>query len=198
MGRILCVTAAATVLLVAACGAKGDDQPAATATKTVTVPPASGPVTTTQIADQSWSLDKQIGEQASTDCPEDPAQPCDVDFTVTAIQPNAPCPGPFAPAGPDEQYLRFDLTATSTVDRFRYGDGMGLMLSNWGVETADGLFVQDLKINTECGKGSAGISRPIVPGTRTETSVVVTAPKSAKVLRLDWAETSWKWQIPGA
>jgi hypothetical protein len=58
-----------------------------------------------------------------------------VQFTVTAIQQNAVCADPYRPLKPGQQFLRFVLDVSSTVDRLSDSElANSLSLRHWGVE----------------------------------------------------------------
>jgi len=124
-----------------------------------------------------------------------------ITFTVTAIQQNAACADPYRPLKPGQQFLRFDLDVSSTVDRFRNPEAANaLMLRHWGVEGTDGALEKDIYMYTKCGDGTEAITQPIVPGTHTKTVVVINAPKRAAFLQLKLPEygVAWRWPIPPA
>jgi hypothetical protein len=143
-------------------------------------------------------IEKKIGEPAGLNCPDDPDQPCDLNFNVTAIQPGAPCDAATNPPGPDQQFLRFDIDAFPSNETFEFPDSAdGLILQHWSVDGADGS-LHDLVAYPECGDGAAPISVPVAPGEHARARVVVRAPKPARVLRLSWLELKWEWPIPGS
>ena len=148
---------------------------------------------------QEGVIEKRIGEPAGLNCPDDPAQQCDVNFNVTAIQQNAPCDASADTPGPNQQFLRFDLDAFSERDKFEFQDTAdAFLLEHWSVEGGDGDAEHGLVRYAECGAGEAPISKPIAPGTHARSTVVVRAPKPATVLRFSWAELVWEWTVPGA
>jgi hypothetical protein len=121
-------------------------------------------------------------------------------FTVTAIQQNATCADPYRPLKPGQQFLRFDLDVSSTVDRFSNPKATNsLSLRHWAVEGSDGTLEKDIYMYSKCGDGTEAISQPIVAGTHTKTVVVINAPKPAAFLQLDLPPYGvWRWQVPPA
>jgi hypothetical protein len=150
--------------------------------------------------DQPTVIEHQIGEEGGARCPADPEEPCEMEFTVTAIQPNAACSDPYRPLKPGQQFLRFDLDVSSTVDRFSDpGLANALSLRHWGVEGSDGVLEKDIYMYTKCSDGTEAVWQPIVPGTHTKTVVVINAPQQAAFLQLDIPnEGRWRWPVPGA
>jgi hypothetical protein len=134
-------------------------------------------------------VEKQIGEEADV---------AEIEFTVTAIQQNAACVDPYRPLRSGQQFLRFDLDVSSTVDQFSDPEiANALSLRHWGVEGMDGVLEKDLYMYTKCGDGTEAISQPIIPGTHTRPVVVINAPKPAEVLQLDIPNQGvWRWSIP--
>jgi hypothetical protein len=60
-------------------------------------------------------------------------------LAVTAIQQNAACADAYRPLKPDQQFLRFDLEVSSTVDRFTDpGTANVVSLRHWAVEGSNG------------------------------------------------------------
>jgi hypothetical protein len=121
-------------------------------------------------------------------------------FIVTAIHQNAACADPYRPLKAGQQFLRFDLDVSSSVDRFTYSSTADVLrLRNWAVEGGDGAFEKDLYMYAKCGDGTEAIAQPIVPGTHTKTVVVINAPKPAAFLQLDLpGHEVWRWPIPPA
>jgi hypothetical protein len=123
-----------------------------------------------------------------------------VNFRVTAIEPNAACHDPYRPLKPGLQFLRFDLEVWSTVDQFvDPGIASGLSLRHWSIANSHGVLEKDpLYMYTKCGDGTEAISQPIIPGTHTQTVVVINAPKPAAFLQLDVPTYYgvWRWPIP--
>lgn len=143
---------------------------------------------------------KQIGEKASLGCQNnDPASPCDVDFTIVAIQQDAQCDDPYGgPLKADQQFVKFDVEI-QTAQHFMFPDSeSALFLQNWGIGLADGVD-KNLVEHSMDGCGDQ-ISKFLVPGEHETKSVVVTAPKPATTLRLyqDAAGNGWTWDIPPA
>ncbi len=140
-------------------------------------------------------IEKKIGEPAGLNCPDDPNRQCDLNFNVTAIKQGVPCAA--APAGPNQQFLRFDLDAFSESGKFDSEDSEdALRLDNWSVEGANGASDNDLVRYAECGDGAVPISEPIAPGAHARATVVVGAPKPASVLRFSFGELQWEWDVP--
>jgi hypothetical protein len=180
--------AVAVGLLVAGCGGDGHD----TATTSVTSQPPTSALTGG--VDPNL-IDLPIGRRVNVGCRKDETSLCDFHLVVTKIQEDAPCDRPQKVAGPDEQYLRFDLDVSSTADKFVYGfSDRALTLRHWGVVDKDGKLMQDLVLDTDCGQGTAILSR-VSPGTHTTSIVVVTAPKRAAALRLLMPGWSVQWAI---
>lgn len=134
--------------------------------------------------------------------PEQLHRPGDVDFAVTAIQPNVQCTDEYSPVGANEQMLRFDVEIW-TAPQFAFPEqGAGaLFLDNWGVGDAEGVD-KDLRDHTaiRCDGELTGdqISQFLVPGTHMTKRVFVTAPANATVLRLYDGPRGdgWTWDIP--
>jgi hypothetical protein len=124
----------------------------------------------------------------------------EVNFRLTAIVPNAACHDPYRQRRPGEQFLRFDLEVWSTVDQFvDPATASGLSLRHWSVDSSHAFFETDpLYMYSKCGDGTEAISQPIIPGTHTETVVVINAPKSAAFLQLDIPTFNGvlRWPIP--
>jgi hypothetical protein len=135
--------------------------------------------------------EKQVGEKVGGR---------ELTFTVTAIQHNAACADPYRPLKAGQQFLRFDLDVSSTVDRFSNPEvANALSLRHWGVEGSDGVLEKDLYMYTKCGDGTEAISQPIVPGAHTKTVVVINAPKPAAFLQLDIPNYRvLRWRVPPA
>jgi hypothetical protein len=123
-------------------------------------------------------------------------------LAVTAIQQNAACADAYRPLKPGQQFLRFDLEVSSTVDRFADpGTANVVRLRHWAVEGSDGALEKDLYMYTKCGDGTEAIAQPILPGTHTKTVVVINAPKPARFLELDipgHQVSRLRWLIPAA
>jgi hypothetical protein len=136
-------------------------------------------------------VEKQLGEKVGGR---------ELAFTVTAIQQNAACADPYRPLKAGEQFLRFDLDVSSTVDRFTDPrTANSLSLRHWGVEGSDGVVEKDIYMYTKCGDGTEVVAQPIVPGTHTKTVVVINAPKPAAFVQLDEPNYGvWRWPIPPA
>ena len=148
---------------------------------------------------QEGVIEKKIGEPAGLNCPDDPAQQCDLYFNVTAIQQNAPCDPSDDPPGPNQQFLRFELQAFSERDTFEFSDTAdALLLDHWSVEGAGDVVEHGLVRYAECDAGEAPIGKPMTPGVHARSTVVVRAPKPATVLRFSWADLVWEWTVPGA
>ncbi|OBA72303.1 hypothetical protein A5641_00750 [Mycobacterium sp. 1554424.7] len=149
-------------------------------------------------------FDRQVGERGALPCQiweSVRAVPCEMEFTVTAIQQNAACADPYRPLKPGQQFLRFDLDVSSTVDRFSDPEIANVLsLRHWRVAGSDGVLEQDAYMYTKCGDGAENISQPIVPGSHTKTVVVINAPKPATLLQLDVPHYKawWRWRIPPA
>jgi hypothetical protein len=146
----------------------------------------------TQAGEEAPLAEKKVGEKVGGR---------ELTFTVTAIQQNAACADPYRPLKAGQQFLRFDLDVSSTVDRFGNPEAANaLMLRHWGVEGADGALEKDIYMYTKCGDGTEAITQPIVPGTHTKTVVVINAPKRAAFLQLKLPEygVGWRWPIPPA
>lgn len=149
-------------------------------------------------------LHKQIGEKASTACPDNAIDPCDIDFAVTSIQPNVPCADEYDPLGPNEQMLRFDVEIW-TAPQFDFPDQSvtALFLDNWGVGDAAGVD-KDLRDHTaiRCAGQLTGdqISKSVAPGTHMAKSIFVSAPRNATILRLYDGPRGdgWTWDVPPA
>jgi hypothetical protein len=143
-------------------------------------------------------IEKKIGQPAGLSCIDDPDEPCELNFNVTAIQPGVSCAAATDRPEPDEQLLRFDVDAFSTKDTYEFPDTAdALLLSNWSIDGPGGT-VGDLVAYPECGSGLAPISAPVTPGPHARARVVVRAPKPATKLRLSWLTLMWEWPIPGA
>jgi hypothetical protein len=145
-------------------------------------------------------LHKQIGETAGIGCPEDPAQPFDVNLIITSIQSGVQCDdgGGFGePLQPDEQMVRFDVDIT-TAQQFNYPEvNTALFADNWGIGDARGVTPElDQHISLDCR--SDQIQKILLPGTHVQKSIVVTAPKSATILRLYLNDdgSGWTWDVP--
>jgi hypothetical protein len=123
-------------------------------------------------------------------------------LAVTAIQQNAACADAYRPLKPGQQFLRFDLEVSSTVDRFTDPrTANDVRLRHWAVEGSDGAMEKDLYMYTKCGDGTEAIAQPILPGTHTKTVVVINAPKPATFLELDIPRHQvwrFRWPIPAA
>jgi hypothetical protein len=122
-----------------------------------------------------------------------------VNFSVTAIEPNAACHDPHRPLKPGQQFLRFDLEVWSTVDQFvDSGIASGLSLRHWNVANSHSVLEEEpLYMHTKCGDGTEAVSQPIIPGSHTKTVVVIDAPKPAAFLQLDVPNYAvWRWPIP--
>ena len=191
-----CVLAAIAVVAVAGCGSadvpEADTSGQSTGSSTAPAPSqAFGPTYAEGV------IEKKVGEPAGLNCPDDSEKPCDLNFTVTAIQPGAPCDAAERP-GPDQQFLRFDIESFSSNKTFEFPDSAdALLLRNWSVDGADGT-LHDLVADPECGDGTAPIGEPVAAGTRVHARIVVRAPKPAKMLRLSWLELKWEWPVPGS
>jgi hypothetical protein len=125
----------------------------------------------------------------------------DIYFAVTAIERDVECNdtyGRFVGDG-DPQFLRFSLETWSSVDQFAEpAAAHWLTLHHWSVLDDRGSARRLRYMHPACGRGTAAISQPVIPGDHTTTVVVVSAPKSAAFLRLS-AESypaTWQWRIP--
>jgi hypothetical protein len=193
---VRCVLAATAVVAVAGCGSdaapEADTKGEPTDSSTAPTPSqAFGPTYAEGV------IEKKVGEPAGLNCPDDSNKPCDLNFTVTAIQPGVPCDAAERP-GPNEQFLRFDVEAFSSNKTFEFPDSAdALLLRNWSIDGADGT-LHDLVAYPECGDGTAPMGEPVTAGKRVHARVVVRAPKSADLLRLSWLELKWEWPVPGS
>jgi hypothetical protein len=143
-------------------------------------------------------IEKKIGEPAGLNCSENPEEPCDLNFNVTAIQQDARCTATADLPGPGQQFLRFDIEAFSSYPTFGFrGSEDALLLQNWSVDGTDGT-AHDLTYYPECSTGAAPIAGNMVAGERSRATVVVRAPKPATALRVSWMQLMWEWSIPGA
>lgn len=136
-------------------------------------------------------LEKQVGEREGGH---------EMAFTVTAIQQNAPCADPYRPLKPGEQFLRFDLDVSSTVDRFNDARTADVLsLRHWGVVGSDGVLEKNIYMYAKCSDGTEAIVQPLVPGTHIKTVVVINAPKPAAFLQLEIPNYEvWRWRVPPA
>jgi hypothetical protein len=193
---VQCVLAAIAVVAVAGCGSgdapEADRLVQSTGSSTAPAPSqAFGPTYAEGV------IEKKIGEPAGLNCPDASEKPCDLNFTVTAIQSGASCDAAER-LGADQQFLRFDIEAFSSNKTFEFPDSAdALLLRNWSVDGADGT-LNDLVAYPECGDGTAPISEPVAAGTRMHARVVIRAPKPAEKLRLSWLELKWEWPVPGS
>jgi hypothetical protein len=193
---VQCVLTAIAVAVVAGCGS-GDAPEADTKGQPNDSSTAPAPSQAFGPTYAEGVIEKKVGEPAGLNCPDDSDKPCDLNFTVTAIQPGAPCEAAERP-GPDQQFLRFDVEAFSSNKTFEFPDSAdALLLRNWSVDGADGT-MHDLVAYPECGDGAAPIGEPVAVGTRVHARVIVRAPKPARVLRLSWLELKWEWPAPGS
>jgi hypothetical protein len=201
-GQLLTVGALLTIIgSISACGDSND----AAADRTTTVTVSNGETVSTQTPSSSPTstgamtegvLPKAIGEPAGVGCPDDPAEPCDLNFTVTSVQANAPCPDPYgnAPLDPGEQYIRFEVDASAS-DRMPPDLGRVLHISNWAIENDEGVLNRSLEFASPCTKLTDAVAEEFVPGTRMKSDVTVIAPGPAKELRLIVGGLSWTWPI---
>jgi hypothetical protein len=193
---VQCVLAAIAVVAVAGCGSN-DAPETDTSGQSTGSSTASAP---SQVFGPTYAegvIEKKVGEPAGLNCPDDSEKPCDLNFTVTAIQQGAPCDAAERP-GADQQFLRFDIEAFSSNKTFEFPDSAdALLLRNWSVDGADGT-LGDLLAYPECGDGTAPISEPVAAGARVHARVVVRASKPAEKLRLSWLELRWEWPVPGS
>ena len=119
--RVPCVLAAIALIAVAGCGSadapEADKSSQSTGSSTAPAPSnATGPTYAEGV------IEKKVGEPAGLNCPDDSELPCDLNFTVTAIQQSAPCDAAAEPVGPDQQFLRFDIDAFSSNKTFEFPD----------------------------------------------------------------------------
>jgi hypothetical protein len=198
--RVAHVLAAIAIVGIAGCGADGPSEPEASseqAAETSTTR-SSAPSTAVGPTHYEGVIEKKIGEPAGLNCSDDPYGPCDLNFTVTAIQPGAACGAVDNRPGPDEQFLRFDIDAFSSDDTYISSDSAdALLLSNWSVDGPGGT-VRNLLSYPECGSGDAPLGAVVAPGPHARARVVVRAPKPATTLRFSWLTLMWEWPIPGA
>lgn len=199
--RTLMILAVGTFALTA-CGSDN----AATQTVTVTVPmdstaSATAPPTPTARPavrrDESNAILKNVGELAGVSCPGGPEDPCDIDFTVTAIEPNFDCVDPYniSPLAPGQQYLRFSVDAKA-ADKMVSPVTRALNIGNWAVEDASGVLWRNLDIASSCSGPLDAVMETFVPGTRMLADVTVIVPSPVAELRLIVTPESWVWQVP--
>ncbi len=180
----------AAIATVAAAGCGSADAPA---------PDAGGDRQALGPAQFEGVIEKKIGEPAGLNCPDDPNKPCDLNFTVTAIQQDAQCDASADRPGPDQQFLRFDIDAFSSRETFEFPDSAdALRLAKWGVDRAKNEWVDNLTHYAECSTGEAPVTQPVAPGTHAHATVVVRAPKPAQALRFSFLDVFWEWKVPGA
>ena len=181
------------------CGDSGQTPTASTVTITTERAPNEPPAAPTAAArtDATGALLKEVGEGAGVSCAS-PTEPCDIEFTVTAIEPNYPCNDAYniAPLGPGQQYLRLSVDAQADAKLEWPASADALRINNWAVEDADGVLHRDLDIASPCIDNADAFFETFVPGTRMRGAVVVLAPVSATELRLISGPTSWIWPIP--
>ena len=195
--RVQCVLAAIALIGAAGCGS-GDAPEAGKASQSSDSSRTPAPSIATGPTYAEGVIEKKVGEPAGLNCPDDPELPCDLNFTVTAIQQSAPYDAAAEPVGPDQQFLRFDIDAFSSNETFEFPDSAdALLLKNWSIDGAGGS-AHDLVAYPECGGGTAPIGEPVAPGTHARARAVLRAPKPAKTLRLSWLELKWEWAVPGS
>lgn len=201
MRLIITPIVAATVMLTAGCAASTTDSKPATATVTVTTErgPEQPPVAPTgePRRDASGAMLKAIGEGAGVGCPS-PTAPCDLEFSVTAIEPGYPCSDPYqiSPLAPGQQYLRYSVDGRAANKLEWTGSADALRINNWAIEDGDGVLHRDLDIASPCTEHADALLQTFVPGTRMRGTATVIAPASAKELRLIVGDMSWVWSIP--
>jgi hypothetical protein len=143
-------------------------------------------------------IEKKIGEPAGLNCSDNPEEPCDLNFNVTAIQQDVRCSATADLPGAGQQFLRFDVEAFSSYPAFEFaGSEDALLLQNWSVDGATGSTMHNLTYYPECSDGAAPINARTVAGHHPHATVVVRAPKPATALRFSWFSLRWEWPIPG-
>jgi hypothetical protein len=195
---VRCVIAASAVIALSGCG-PGDAPEADETSQTSSASRAPVPSQAFGPNHAEGVIEKKIGEPAGLNCSENPEEPCDLNFNVTAIQQDARCTAAAEPPGPGQQFLRFDIEAFSSYPTFDFqGSEDALLLQNWSVDGADGASFQDLTYYSECSKGAVPISNRLAAGEHPHATVVVRAPKPATALRFSWFALTWEWPVPGA
>lgn len=184
--------------VLAGCGSAGTNT-----TTTVTITTERGAAQAPQAPtaeprkDAAGALLKEVGEGAGVACAS-PDAPCDIEFTVTAIEPNYACADKYniAPLSPGQSYFRFSIDGKA-ADKFDWqGSSDALRINYWAIEDADGVLHRDLKIASPCTDNADAFVQSFVPGTRMKGTVTVLGPASAKELRLISGGTSWVWPVP--
>ncbi|OBC03392.1 hypothetical protein A5784_14270 [Mycobacterium sp. 852013-50091_SCH5140682] len=198
--RVIAMPAVITALaLLAGCSQPAQQPAATTVTVTTERGPEQPPVAPTgePRRDASGAMLKAIGEGAGVGCPS-PTAPCDLEFTVTAIEPGYQCSDPYqiSPLAPGQQYLRYSVDGQAANKLEWSGSADALRINNWAIEDGDGVLHRDLDIASPCTEHADAVLQTFVPGTRMRGTVTVIAPASAKELRLIVGDMSWVWPIP--
>jgi hypothetical protein len=174
--------------LVAGCGGEQTAAgPASSKTATTEPTPSTRNIITEGIHD------KRVGQPGGFGCGEGPDAVCDVTFTVTAIDLNAPCPGVTPPAG--NRLLRIEVDAQAPLTFHYEPPATALMLSHWAFETANGAMQYDLKMVDACSPDPGVFVGPLAPATHPRDSVVVIAPTDATFLWMEYEKTAYRWPV---